>query len=46
MLQPQAEWKGSQGALPAELEKTGWICGHLRVVCVTFDGGLFEDHGI
>ena len=45
IAQRQPDRKGAKAALQLQAEKTRWICGHRRVVCVTFDGGPLEDHG-
>ena len=45
MAQHQTDWKAAQAVRQVQSEKIGWICGHRRVVCVTFDGGQLEDHG-
>ena len=45
IAQRQPDRKGAKAVLQLQAEKTRWICGHRRVVCVTFDGGPLEDHG-
>ena len=45
MAQRQTDQMAAQAVRQIQSEKIGWICGHRRVVCVTFDGGPLEDHG-
>jgi len=45
MVQRQTDQMAAQAVRQIQSEKIGWICGHRRVVCVTFDGGPLEDHG-
>ena len=42
LVQVQSDLKGGVAACDVHSEMTWWIWGHLRFVCVTFDGGPFE----